>query len=201
MKKIQILFLIFFFVCGCSQTPETTFQCNTLEFTLPKGWSFDFVNNDFTTFMMVDSSWSFSPKSWGNLRATGKSAGAEVVVMMGDFTENTTLKSFVDYVSDPEGELLIKFFHLYSVKYMEDLQSIDAHPKEEQLASGKWYVMSKKQLYTFEDEPDDYFVLELRIKIYNNKVFLIYIKDFEEHFERNREKYYNKILHSIRFIV
>lgn len=198
MRKSFILLVILFLLCRCSQTPETTFQCNTLEFTLPKGWSLDFINSDFTTFMMVDTSWSFSPKSWGNLPASGKTAGSQLIIMVGDLMNNTTLKSFVDYVTAPEGELLIHFFDLYSEKYMETLQSIDAHPKEEHLASGKWYLLSKKQMDSLEDEPNN-FIIELRIKIYDNKVYLIYIKDFEEYFERNRDKYYNKIVHSIRF--
>ncbi|MFN3951882.1 MAG: hypothetical protein ACK4KT_05725 [Thermaurantimonas sp.] len=199
MRINYAFILLTLFAFGCSKTSETPFQCNNLEFTLPKGWSLDYINNDFTTFMMVDSAWSFSPKSWGRLPASGKTAGAQLIIMVGDFLENTTLKSFVDYVTDPEGELLIQFFHTYSEIFMETLESIDAYPSEEHLSSGTWYLLSKKETNDPKDDTSNY-IIELRIKIYNNKVFLIYIKDFEDHFERNREKYYNKILNSIRFI-
>lgn len=199
MRINYAFILLTLFAFGCSKTPETPFQCNNLEFTLPKGWSLDFINNDFTTFMMVDSSWSFSPKSWSGLSGTGKTAGAELIIMVGDFKNNSSLKSFVEYVSDPEGELLMHFFDEYMETYYETLENILDHPKEEQLSSGTWYILNRKKVNSFKVEPTN-FIMELRVKIYDNKVFLIFIKDFEDNFERNREKYYNKILNSIRFI-
>ncbi|GCD77547.1 hypothetical protein JCM31826_10290 [Thermaurantimonas aggregans] len=199
MKKLSLIIATIWLTTSCNKYRESQYQCGILQLTLPEGWSFDFVNNDFTTLSMVDSSWSFSPKSWSGNRATGQDAGAELFVLIGDLNTNSALKNLTQTSETFERDLLELFFDEYSNQYDENLLEHLSEPKEVKYSSGTWYVFSKKQQNTFEEKPNDY-LLQLYIKTFDEKVYMIFIKDFEKNFEINREKYFDKILNAIKFV-
>lgn len=198
MKKLLLVVAITWISNSCKKIPESQYQCHTLKLTLPEGWSFDFANNDFTTLPMVDSSWSFSPKSWSGTQATGRDAGAELIILMGDMKTNSTLKNLQETSGTLEKDVLVLFFDEYSNQYNEHLKDLLKEPKQEKYSSGTWYVFTKIQQNIFEEEFNNY-LLQILLKIHDGKLYMIYIKDFEENFDINRKKYFDKILHSIKF--
>ncbi|MFN4299579.1 MAG: hypothetical protein ACK4EX_07605 [Thermaurantimonas sp.] len=199
MKNIIYLFIFSTLIVSCKKIPESQFQCGSMEFTLPTGWSFDFVNNDFTTFSLVDSSWSFSPKSWTGHSATGDEAGAKMVVIISSLKTNNAVKEFVENSDIPEKELLYLFYNEYMEKFKESLENIDPEPVKKKLPSGEWYTLSMKRKDTFEDKPFNE-MLVVYCRIFKDNLYLFYFNDFEKLYDKNFSKYFNKILQSVKFV-
>lgn len=199
MKRFLVLTIVVLFAFSCEKIPANRLRCGEMILSLPKGWSLDFANNDFSTFLTVDSRWSFSPKSWTVHAASGNEAGAEVIATICNVKTKSQLRSFLESSDSPEMDALFAYIDEFSEYYKETLEQVSPDVSVEQLPSGKWYLMSYRQLDAFEDQ-NNHYLLEGRIKTHRDTLYLILINDFEELMDTNRKKYFNKYLQSIQFL-